>query len=34
VFYFIRNGIRNTAMPGWQMPDQDTWRLAAIANIC
>ena len=27
LFYFIRNGIRNTAMPGWQLPDQDTWRL-------
>jgi predicted CXXCH cytochrome family protein len=27
LFYFIRNGIRNTAMPGWQMPDQDIWRL-------
>jgi len=30
VFYFIRNGIRNTAMPGWQMPDQDTWRLVVF----
>jgi predicted CXXCH cytochrome family protein len=27
LFYFIRNGIRNTAMPGWQMPDQDIWRV-------
>ena len=27
LFYFIRNGIRNTAMPGWQMPDPDIWRL-------
>src|SRR6266852_3315930 len=27
LFYFIRNGIRNTAMPGWQMPDQQTWQL-------
>ena len=27
VFYFIRNGIRNTAMPGWQLPDLDIWRL-------
>jgi predicted CXXCH cytochrome family protein len=34
VFYFIRNGIRNTAMPGWQMPDQDTWRLVVfIRNL-
>jgi predicted CXXCH cytochrome family protein len=30
LFYFIRNGIRNTAMPGWQMPDQDTWRLVVL----
>ncbi|MEO8051868.1 MAG: cytochrome c, partial [Acidobacteriota bacterium] len=29
LFYFIRNGIRNTAMPGWQLPDQDTWRLVS-----
>src|SRR6266436_5196693 len=27
LFYFIRNGIRNTAMPGWEMPDQQTWQL-------
>ncbi|HXB67031.1 MAG TPA: c-type cytochrome [Candidatus Acidoferrales bacterium] len=34
LFYFIRNGIRNTAMPGWQMPDQDTWRLVVfIRNL-
>ena len=34
LFYFIRNGIRNTAMPGWQMPDQDTWRLVLyIRNL-
>jgi len=34
LFYFIRNGIRNTAMPGWQMPDQDTWRLVTfIRNL-
>ena len=30
LFYFIRNGIRNTAMPGWQLPDQDTWRLVVL----
>jgi len=30
LFYFIRNGIRNTAMAGWQMPDQDTWRLIVL----
>src|SRR6202051_3678995 len=34
LFYIIRNGIRNTAMPGWQMPDQDTWRLVVfIRNL-
>src|SRR5580704_5867951 len=34
LFYFIRNGIRNTAMPGWQMPDQDVWRLVVfIRNL-
>ena len=27
LFYFIRNGIRNTAMPGWQLPDNQTWQL-------
>ncbi len=27
LFYLIRNGIRNTAMPGWQLPDRETWRL-------
>jgi len=34
LFYFIRNGIRNTAMAGWQLPDQDTWRLVVfIRNL-
>lgn len=34
LFYFIRNGIRNTAMPGWQMPDHDIWRLVLfIRNL-
>ena len=34
LFYFIRNGIRNTAMPGWQMPDEDTWHLIVfIRNL-
>ncbi|MGI8989816.1 MAG: cytochrome c3 family protein [Bryobacteraceae bacterium] len=27
LFYFIQNGIRNTAMPGWQIPDQNIWQL-------
>ncbi|HLX72520.1 MAG TPA: c-type cytochrome [Verrucomicrobiae bacterium] len=29
LFYFIHNGIRNTAMPGWQLPDQQVWQLVA-----
>lgn len=34
LFYFIRNGIRNTGMPGWQLPDQQTWQLVAfIRNL-
>jgi predicted CXXCH cytochrome family protein len=34
LFYFIRNGIRNTAMPGWQMPDQAIWQLVVyIRNL-
>lgn len=32
LFYFIRNGIRNTAMPGWQMPDQDIWQLIVFVR--
>ncbi len=27
LFYFIRNGIRNTAMPAWQLPDRETWQM-------
>lgn len=27
LFYFIRNGIRNTAMPGWRLTDRQTWQL-------
>ena len=30
LFYLIRNGIRNTAMPGWQLPDQQTWQLVSF----
>lgn len=34
LFYFIRNGIRNTAMPGWQLPEQQTWQLVvSIRNL-
>ena len=27
MFYHIRNGIRNTGMPAWDMPDQQIWQL-------
>ncbi|MDP9012724.1 MAG: c-type cytochrome [Pseudomonadota bacterium] len=27
IFYHIRNGIRNTAMPAWNMPDRQIWQL-------
>jgi predicted CXXCH cytochrome family protein len=27
LFYFIRNGVRNTAMPAWPLTDQQTWQL-------
>lgn len=30
LFYFIQNGIRNTPMPGWQMPDRNIWELVAF----
>jgi predicted CXXCH cytochrome family protein len=29
LFYLIHNGIRNTAMPGWQLPDEQTWQLVS-----
>jgi predicted CXXCH cytochrome family protein len=30
IFYHIRNGIRNTGMPAWQMPDRQLWQLVAF----
>ncbi len=30
LFYLIRNGIRNTGMPGWQLTDQQTWQLVLL----
>ena len=34
LFYFIGTGIRNTGMPGWQLPDQQTWQLVSyIRNL-
>ena len=29
LFYHIRNGIRNTAMPSWNLPDRETWQLVS-----
>jgi predicted CXXCH cytochrome family protein len=29
IFYYIRNGIRNTGMPAWSMPDHQLWQLVA-----
>jgi predicted CXXCH cytochrome family protein len=29
MFYHIRNGIRNTGMPAWSMPDDQVWQLVA-----
>jgi len=34
VFYHIRNGIRNTAMPAWNFPDAQVWQLVSyIRNL-
>jgi len=34
LFYLIRNGVRNTAMPAWQLPDQQIWQLVTyIRNL-
>ena len=34
IFYHIRNGIRNTAMPAWNMPDREVWQLVSyIRNL-
>ncbi|HWY65518.1 MAG TPA: cytochrome c, partial [Rhizomicrobium sp.] len=34
IFYHIRNGIRNTAMPAWNFPDDRVWQLVAyIRNL-
>ena len=29
MFYHIRNGIRNTAMPAWNFPDRQVWELVS-----
>ncbi len=34
IFYHIRNGIRNTGMPAWDMPDEELWQLVTfIRNL-
>ena len=34
IFYHIRNGIRNTAMPAWDFPDRQIWQLVShIRNL-
>ena len=34
IFYHIRNGIRNTAMPAWNFPDGQVWQLVSyIRNL-
>jgi predicted CXXCH cytochrome family protein len=32
LFYLIRNGIRNTGMPGWQLTDTETWQVVAYVR--
>jgi mono/diheme cytochrome c family protein len=32
IFYHIRNGIRNTAMPAWDLPDRQIWQLEAALH--
>ena len=29
LFYHIRNGIRNTGMPAWNLPDRQIWQLVS-----
>ncbi len=32
LFYLVRNGVRNTGMPGWQLSDQQTWDVVAFVR--
>jgi predicted CXXCH cytochrome family protein len=32
VFYHIRNGIRNTAMPAWNLPEREIWQLVTYVR--
>ncbi len=33
IFYHIRNGIRNTGMPAWNLPDQQVWQLVLYMRV-
>jgi mono/diheme cytochrome c family protein len=30
MFYIIKNGVRLTGMPGWDLPDEQVWKLVLI----
>jgi mono/diheme cytochrome c family protein len=30
LFYIVKNGVRFTGMPAWDMPDDQIWRLVAL----
>src|SRR3984885_3571341 len=32
LFYHIRNGIRNTGMPAWNLPDRQIWQLVGYVR--
>jgi predicted CXXCH cytochrome family protein len=32
IFYHIRNGIRNTAMPAWNLPEREIWQLVTYVR--
>ena len=32
LFYLIREGVRNTGMPGWLLSDQQTWQLVSFVR--
>jgi predicted CXXCH cytochrome family protein len=32
IFYHIRNGIRNTAMPAWNLPERELWQLVTYVR--
>jgi hypothetical protein len=30
LFYIIKNGVRFTGMPAWDLPDDHNWKLVAL----